>query len=46
MTIMPHAHTDAQLVGQPAMGLFAVLGWQTVPARQGDSAARLVEGAA
>ena len=42
----PHAHTDAQLVGQPAIGLFAALGWRTVPARQGDTAARPVEGAA
>jgi len=25
---MPHAHTEDQLVVQPAIGLFAELGWQ------------------
>ena len=29
---MPHAYTEDQLVEQPAIGLFAVLGWQTVSA--------------
>lgn len=43
---MPHAYTEAQLVEQPAIGLFAVLGRQTVSAGQGDTAARLVEGTA
>ena len=27
---MPHAYTEDQLVEQPAIGLFAELGWQTV----------------
>jgi len=27
---MPHAYTEAQLVEQPAIGLFAELGWTTV----------------
>ena len=27
---MPHAYTDDQLVEQPAIGLFAELGWITV----------------
>jgi hypothetical protein len=26
---MPHAHTEGQRVGQPAIGLFAELGWET-----------------
>ncbi len=26
----PHAYTEDQLVEQPAIGLFAALGWQTV----------------
>jgi hypothetical protein len=26
---MPHAYTEDQLVEQPAIGLFAELGWQT-----------------
>ena len=30
---MPHAYTEAQLVEQPAIGLFAELGWQTVSAQ-------------
>jgi type I restriction enzyme R subunit len=30
---MAHAYTESQLVEQPAIGLFAVLGWQTVSAR-------------
>jgi len=29
---MPHAYTEDQLVEQPAIGLFAELGWQTVSA--------------
>ena len=29
---MPHAYTEDQLVEQPAIGLFAALGWQTVSA--------------
>jgi hypothetical protein len=28
----PHAYTESQLVEQPAIGLFAALGWQTVSA--------------
>ncbi len=30
-----HTYTENQLVEQPAIGLFAALGWQTVPARGG-----------
>jgi hypothetical protein len=30
--IMPHAYTEDQLVEQPAIGLFAELGWSTVSA--------------
>src|SRR5262245_61552888 len=29
----PHAYSESQLVEQPAIGLFAELGWQTVSAR-------------
>ena len=29
---MPHAYTEDQLVEQPAIGLFAELGWETVSA--------------
>lgn len=29
---MPHDYTEDQLAGQPASGLLAELGWQTVPA--------------
>ena len=29
---MPHAYTEDQLVEQPTIGLFAVLGWTTVSA--------------
>ena len=29
---MPHAYTEDQLVEQPAIGLFAELGWKTVSA--------------
>ena len=29
---MPHAYTEDQLVEEPAMGLFAELGWTTVSA--------------
>ena len=29
---MPHAYTEDQLVEQPAIGLFAELGWQTASA--------------
>ena len=28
----PHAYTENQLVEQPAIGLFAALGWQTASA--------------
>jgi hypothetical protein len=28
----PHAYTEDQLVEQPALGLFATLGWQTMTA--------------
>jgi type I restriction enzyme R subunit len=31
---MPHAYTEDQLVEQPAIGLFAELGWQTVAAME------------
>ena len=31
---MPHAYTEDQLVEQPAIGLFAQIGWQTVSARE------------
>ncbi|MCX7038018.1 MAG: type I restriction endonuclease subunit R [Spirochaetes bacterium] len=31
---MAHAYTEDQLVEQPAIGLFAVLGWQTVSAME------------
>ena len=30
----PHAYTEDQLVEQPAIGLFAALGWQTVSAQE------------
>jgi type I restriction enzyme R subunit len=30
--MIPHAYTEDQLVEQPAIGLFATLGWQTVSA--------------
>ena len=30
----PHAYTEDQLVEQPAIGLFADLGWQTVSAME------------
>jgi len=29
-----HAYTEDQLVEQPAIGLFAELGWQTISARE------------
>jgi type I restriction enzyme R subunit len=32
---MPHAYTEDQLVEQPAIGLFAELGWQTMSALEG-----------
>jgi hypothetical protein len=32
---MPHVGTEAQLVEQPAIGLFTSLGWQTVSALEG-----------
>ena len=35
----PHAWTEDQLVEQPAIGLFAALGWQTVSALQENFAA-------
>ena len=31
---MPHAYTEDQLVEQPAIGLFAELGWTTVSASE------------
>jgi type I restriction enzyme R subunit len=31
---MTHAYTEDQLVEQPAIGLFATLGWQTVSAME------------
>ena len=31
---MPHAYTEDQLVEQPAIGLFAELGWTTVAAME------------
>ena len=31
---MPHAYTEDQLVEQPAIGLFAALGWQTMSAME------------
>jgi type I restriction enzyme R subunit len=31
---MPHAYTEDQLVEQPAIQLFAALGWQTMSARE------------
>src|SRR5258705_13842038 len=31
---MSHAYTEDQLVEQPAIGLFAALGWQTVSAME------------
>jgi type I restriction enzyme, R subunit len=31
---MAHAYTEDQLVEQPAIGLFAALGWQTVSAME------------
>jgi len=31
---MPHAYTEEQLVEQPAIGLFAQLGWTTVSASE------------
>jgi len=30
----PHAYTESQLVEQPAIGLFAELGWTTVSASE------------
>jgi type I restriction enzyme R subunit len=30
----PHAYTEDQLVEQPAIGLFALIGWETVSARE------------
>jgi type I restriction enzyme R subunit len=32
--VTPHAYTEDQLVEQPAIGLFAALGWQTVSAME------------
>ena len=37
---MPNAYTEDQLVEQPAIGLFAVLGWQTVSAMEETFGAR------
>ncbi len=36
---MSHAYTEDQLVEQPAIGLFAALGWQTVSAQEETSGA-------
>jgi hypothetical protein len=36
---MPHAYTEDQRVEQPAIGLFAELGWQTVSALEEISGA-------
>jgi len=36
---MPHAYTEEQLVEQPAIGLFAKLGWITVSALEEVSGA-------
>jgi hypothetical protein len=36
---MPHAYTEDQLVEQPAIGLFAELGWATVSALEETSGA-------
>jgi hypothetical protein len=33
---MPHAYTERQLVEQPAIGLFAELGWQAKLAGNAD----------
>ncbi|MFO0065067.1 MAG: hypothetical protein ACK523_03815, partial [Pirellulaceae bacterium] len=30
----PHAYTEDQLVEQPAIGLFAAMGWQTISAME------------
>ena len=35
----PHAYTEDQLVEQPAIGLFAELGWATLHCRHGWRAA-------
>ena len=32
----PHPYSEDQLVEQPAIGLFAALGWQTVSALEED----------
>ena len=34
---MPHAYTEDQLVEQPAIGLFAELGWQVELATAGET---------
>jgi hypothetical protein len=39
---MPHAYTEDQLVEQPAIGLFAELGWETVSAQVSLSLRSLV----
>ena len=39
---MPHAYTEAQLVEQPAIGLFAELGWITVSTKENMSSTSLV----
>ena len=38
----PHAYTEDQLVEQPAIGLFAELGWQTLSA-MGEILSRIYE---
>ena len=40
---MPHAYTEDQLVEQPAIGLFAELGWRTVSAMEELSRYRLFQ---
>jgi type I restriction enzyme R subunit len=37
---MPHGYTEDQLVEQPAIGLFAGLGWLRVEEEQNTSRAR------
>ena len=40
----PHAWTEDQLVEQPAIGLFAASGWQTISAMSLQSANREIHG--
>ena len=41
---MPHASTEDQLVEQPAIGLFAELGWTTVSALERDELVYALDG--